>query len=242
MLLRRFRLYRRTARAGVVRAVRRDGLSPDREAHDQRWPAGKSGLLRQFVRVKRHGHFHALASGAVTGWRRRRALPTRGGSGNGAQASTAAAIQGHSPRPTAPAPPALPPTIPGALTSGPPTGPASTLPGPVITRNAPAQNSRAQAVPNGDGPMTSAAIAENPSSTPDPRTIGGVDDPLVEFPYFPLYTLDYAYAYYSPCYQRYRSSGPVPIPDRRTEGLIVSKVDLQGLLMRPPLERWRVAA
>ena len=47
------------------------------------------------------------------------------------------------------------------------------------------------ASPGGNAPAISSIVAENPSSTPDPRTSGGLDAPLVEFPYFPLYTLDY---------------------------------------------------
>ncbi len=146
--------------------------------------------------------FASSGSGISSPWHPARSLgggggaasAPRGGSGSGAQSTTVAAIQGHSPRPKASAPPALPPTIPGALTASPPTGPATSLPAPVITRNPAAQTLNGTPGPmtsGGGGPTVSSAIAENPSSIPDPQTIGGVDNPLVEFPYFPLYTLDY---------------------------------------------------
>ena len=38
---------------------------------------------------------------------------------------------------------------------------------------------------------TGPTITENPSSTPYSPTSGGFDSPLVSFPYYPLYTLDY---------------------------------------------------
>ena len=122
-------------------------------------------------------------------------MPTRGGSGSGAQSTTVAAIQGHSPRPKAPAPPSLPPTIPGALSAGPPTGPATNFPAPVITRNGAAQSLQGDggAIPDvggGPGAFTgSSIIPENASSLPYSPSGGPVNSP--QFTYFPLYTLDY---------------------------------------------------
>ena len=47
------------------------------------------------------------------------------------------------------------------------------------------------ATPDASGSPTGPTITENPSSTPYSPTSGGFDSPLVSFPYYPLYTLDY---------------------------------------------------
>jgi hypothetical protein len=55
-------------------------------------------------------------------------------------------------------------------------------------------------------------------------------------------THDKAYSYCSPCRKRDRSSGPAPMPGRRTEGLVLHAFDHHALGMRPPFARRRVAA
>jgi hypothetical protein len=131
-------------------------------------------------------------------------MAPRGGSGNGAQAAVVAMVQGRSPMPAAPAAPAPPATIPGALTAAPPSGPATSLPAPVITRNAAAQtlNSGAGTAAIG-GPLaaspatqvtTSPAstshtqLVENASSLPYGATSGASESG--SFPYFALHVVD----------------------------------------------------
>ena len=134
------------------------------------------------------------------------ALPSRGGSGSGASAVTAAAIQGRAARPRPPGTPAAPATIPGVMGGSPAPSGVSGPAAPVITRNAAAQGLQAGPVATssteagtsialgGDsgGVSRSAAmgpdtIRENASSLP---TTGGGGMETLSFPYFPLYTLD----------------------------------------------------
>ena len=118
-------------------------------------------------------------------------MAPRGGSGSGAQSVTVAAIQGRSPLPNAPSAPAVPPTIPGYLAGGGiPTSASASFAGSTVTRNAAAQQLQPG---SGDGTASAAlasggaTIRENAWLTP---YLGG-SSPLVSFPYFPLYTLDY---------------------------------------------------
>ena len=129
------------------------------------------------------------------------AMAPRGGSGSGAQSSTLAAIQGRSPLPHAVSPPAAPPTIPGVFTGSPGAGAtgvgASAAPGgSVVSRNTAAQSLPAGSVTASSSRSSIASgipvfITENRSSAPYSPTSGGLNQPLVQFPYFPLYTLDY---------------------------------------------------
>ncbi|HZW34311.1 MAG TPA: hypothetical protein VFF52_26545, partial [Isosphaeraceae bacterium] len=140
-------------------------------------------------------------------------LPPRGGSGNGAEAATVAAVQGRVPHPQPLSAPTAPPAIPGVLTGGgPPPSSAPSLPGAVISRNAAAQrlNPAVGPVANGStrGPAGdnlaastvgsssgSAMVPENPWSLPysGPKSPikGPLNAPLIQFPYFPLYTLNW---------------------------------------------------
>jgi YD repeat-containing protein len=53
---------------------------------------------------------------------------------------------------------------------------------------------------------------------------------------------DQAYAYCSPCRERYRSPAPTPMLGRRTDNTILQTTEYQGLFMFPPFARLRVAA
>ncbi|HZW33510.1 MAG TPA: hypothetical protein VFF52_22515, partial [Isosphaeraceae bacterium] len=129
------------------------------------------------------------------------ALPTRGGSGNGAQPATVAAVQGHVPAAPAPTAPAAPAAIPGVLSGpGAQSSSAPSFPPPTITRNAAAQQlagstGAAGSVSSPAGTTTTAAgtganrIAENPSSLPSSSVGNGPGAPLT-FQYFPLYIVD----------------------------------------------------
>ena len=124
------------------------------------------------------------------------AMAPRGGPGNGALSSTVAAVQGRSPRTQALKAPAPPPSIPGMyIPPAPqPVAPAGAA-GPITRRNGAVQRLQGgtgfSATPDASGSPTGPTITENPSSTPYSPTSGGFDSPLVSFPYYPLYTLDY---------------------------------------------------
>jgi hypothetical protein len=131
------------------------------------------------------------------------AMAPRGGSGGGALPAVSAMVMGHSPQPSAPPAPTPPATIPGVLTGGTPAGATSTLPAPVITRNAAAQGLNAGAgSTSGTGSSTTnpsgivstgtgtAHIVESLSSIPSTSSAGGLAPDVESFPYFQLYTLD----------------------------------------------------
>jgi hypothetical protein len=127
------------------------------------------------------------------------ALPPRGGSGSGALSSTISAVQGHSPRSRAPSAPAPPPNIPGMFI--PPTPQSSLIAGnpagATATRNIAARRLHGGgggvvlSPDTGGNPPAGPTITENPWSLPYSPIGGPLNSPLVQFPYYPLYTLDY---------------------------------------------------
>jgi len=125
------------------------------------------------------------------------ALPPRGGSGNGALPTTLSAVQGHSPRSQASSVPAPPSSIPGLfIPPTPQSGHAASPLGPTTTHTGSAQHPHSGIGPvlspdTGGTPPTPPTIPENPSSLPYAPTSGGQNLPLIQFPYYPLYTLDY---------------------------------------------------
>ena len=124
------------------------------------------------------------------------AMPPRGGSGNGALSSTVAAVQGRSPRRKLRRLPPRPQTSPACTSHRRPSRarrprrPARS-PGAMAAAQHLQAGSGLSATPDASGSPTGPTITENPSSTPYSPTSGGFDSPLISFPYYPLYTLDY---------------------------------------------------